>query len=353
MTEVDFQTLPEYPRYKLMASLIVPRPIALVTTLGENGIANAAPFSMFNMLGEDPPIVMLSINRLEGGQLKHTAANILHNGEFVVHMSDEPMAQKMHDCGEAFPADVSELSKVGLTPVPAHRVAPPRIAESPVAFECVLHEKLETDSRYVFIGRIKWLAARDGLVELSGALRTIAVSLTNNKDGFTSLLAVVAPNLLCKPATVMFNKVTIKNGKQATQMFGPAQRGVAMAVADCVEDGTIPVEEADDLFVSVGVFIHWEAADDKKIYQYNYQATKMAIHAAMVDRMDREIGRILDLLRKEKKLDNTLVVFLSDNGASAEGGRPGPPTRPSSSTTRRSPSRKGSSSSKTTVLSVR
>ncbi|MFZ4498698.1 MAG: formaldehyde-activating enzyme, partial [Burkholderiales bacterium] len=104
----------------------------------------------------------------------------------------------------------------------------------------------------------------------SAAEAAFCNTLTNNKDGFTSLLAVVAPNLMCKPATVMFNKVTIKGAKQAVQMFGPAQRGVAMAVADSVEDGTIPADEADDLFVSVGVFIHWMAEDDKKIQDYNY-----------------------------------------------------------------------------------
>ena len=165
MTEVDFDRITSYQRYKLMASLIVPRPIALVTSLGANGVVNAAPFSMFNMIGEDPPILMLSINRLDDGRLKDTAANILHSGQFVVHMSDEPMAQKMHACGEAFPSDVSELAQVGLTPVPSHTVAPPRIAEAPIAFECVLHEKLETPSRYVFIGRIQWLAAREGLID--------------------------------------------------------------------------------------------------------------------------------------------------------------------------------------------
>jgi len=115
----------------------------------------------------------------------------------------------------------------------------------------------------------------------SAAETAFANCVTNNKDGFTSLLAVVAPNLLCKPATVMFNKVTIKNGKQATQMFGPAQRGVAMAVADCVEDGTIPADEADDLFVSVGVFIHWMAEDDAKIQDFNYEATKLALKRAV------------------------------------------------------------------------
>jgi 5,6,7,8-tetrahydromethanopterin hydro-lyase len=106
-------------------------------------------------------------------------------------------------------------------------------------------------------------------------------TLTNNKDGFTSLLAVVAPNLAAKPNTVMFNKVTIKGAKQAVQMFGPAQRAVAMAVADCVEDGTIPANEADDLFICVGVFIHWEASDDKKIQDFNYKATKEALKRAV------------------------------------------------------------------------
>lgn len=165
MTEVDFQSITSYQRYKLMASLIVPRPIALATTLGRNGVANAAPFSMFNMIGEDPPILMLSINRLQDGRLKDTAANILDNGEFVVHIPDESMADRMHACGASFPSDVSELAQVGLTPVASHTVKPPRIQEAPVAFECVLHEKLETPSRYVFIGRIQWLAAREGLID--------------------------------------------------------------------------------------------------------------------------------------------------------------------------------------------
>ena len=108
-----------------------------------------------------------------------------------------------------------------------------------------------------------------------------ANALTNNKDGFTSLLAVVAPNLVCKPATVMFNKVTIKGAKQAVQMFGPAQRGVAMAVADSVADGTIPADEADNLFICVGVFIHWMAEDDAKIQDFNYRAVKESIARAV------------------------------------------------------------------------
>lgn len=105
--------------------------------------------------------------------------------------------------------------------------------------------------------------------------------LVNNKDGFTSLLAVIAPNLPCKPNTMMFNKVTIKGAKQAVQMFGPAQAAVAKAVQDSVAEGVISEGEADDLYICVGVFIHWEASDDKAIYENNYKATKQAIQNAI------------------------------------------------------------------------
>ena len=106
-----------------------------------------------------------------------------------------------------------------------------------------------------------------------------ANALSSNSDGFTKLLAVVAPNLPTKPDTILFNKVTIKGAKQAVQMFGPAQAAVARAVADSVEAGILPGD--DNLCVLVGVFIHWDASDDQKIYQYNYQATKESIARAV------------------------------------------------------------------------
>ncbi len=115
----------------------------------------------------------------------------------------------------------------------------------------------------------------------SAAEKAFTHALTNNKDGFTTLLAVVAPNVAAKPNTILFNKVTIKGAKQAVQMFGPAQRGVATAVADCVEDGTISEDEADNIFICVGVFIHWDAANDAKIQDYNYEATKLSIKRAV------------------------------------------------------------------------
>ena len=106
-------------------------------------------------------------------------------------------------------------------------------------------------------------------------------ALSNQKDGFSTLLAVVTPNLPAKPDTILFNKVTIKGATQAVQMFGPAQAAVARAVVDSVESGVIPKDKADDYCILVGVFIHWDASDDKKIYDYNYQATKESIQRAL------------------------------------------------------------------------
>ena len=108
-----------------------------------------------------------------------------------------------------------------------------------------------------------------------------ANALSSQKMGHSNLLAVLTPNLAVKPATVMVTKVTIKGAKQAVQMFGPAQYAVAKAVADSVEAGVIPKDQCEDLVIVCGVFIHWEADDDKKIFDYNYEATKEAIARAM------------------------------------------------------------------------
>lgn len=115
----------------------------------------------------------------------------------------------------------------------------------------------------------------------SAAETAFCNGLVNNKDGFTTLLAVLEPNLPCKPNTIMFNKVTIKGAKQAVQMFGPAQTAVAKAVQDCVAEGTISENEADDLYICVGVFIHWDAKSDEAIYENNYKATKLSIERAV------------------------------------------------------------------------
>src|SRR4051812_23525286 len=108
-----------------------------------------------------------------------------------------------------------------------------------------------------------------------------AGALLNQKEGHTNLLAVVAPNLPARPETIMANKVTIKGEKQAVQMFGPAQAAVARAVVDSVREGVISQDQVDDLCLIVGVFIHWDATDDKKIFDFNYQATKESIANAL------------------------------------------------------------------------
>ena len=108
-----------------------------------------------------------------------------------------------------------------------------------------------------------------------------ASALLNQKEGHTNLLAVVAPNLPAKPDTIIANKVTIKGEKQVGQMFGPAQAAVARGVVDSVRDGVIPQDEVEDLCIVAGVFIHWQAEDDKKIFDWNYQATKESIARGM------------------------------------------------------------------------
>jgi 5,6,7,8-tetrahydromethanopterin hydro-lyase len=120
------------------------------------------------------------------------------------------------------------------------------------------------------------IGSKDGPVGVA-----FANALANQSAGHSNLLAVLAPNLLTKPATVLVTKVTIKGMKQAVQMFGPAQYAVAKAVADCLADGTLPAAEAENLVIICGVFIHPAAEDNHKILKFNHEATKLAIQNAM------------------------------------------------------------------------
>jgi len=120
------------------------------------------------------------------------------------------------------------------------------------------------------------IGSKDGPVGVA-----FANALARQSEGHSNLLAVITPNLAVKPATVLITKVTIKGARQAVQMFGPAQAAVARAVADSVADGVIPKDQCEDLVIVCGVFIHWEAEDSDKIFEYNHQATKEAIASAM------------------------------------------------------------------------
>jgi 5,6,7,8-tetrahydromethanopterin hydro-lyase len=120
-------------------------------------------------------------------------------------------------------------------------------------------------------------------------------ALTDQKDGINGLLAILAPNMMVKPATVMFNKVTIRNTRQAVQMFGAAQRGVALAVMDCVAENIIPQAEVEDVFICVGVFMDHRADIDERIQDWNYRATKQAIKNAIAGE-----PKVADLLKNYK-----------------------------------------------------
>ncbi len=120
------------------------------------------------------------------------------------------------------------------------------------------------------------IGSKDGPVGIA-----FANALANQSKGHSNLLAVLEPNLICKPATVIVTKVTIAGAKQAVQMFGPAQYAVGKAVADSVAEGIIPKDQADDLVIVCGVFIHWEADSNEKIRKFNYEAAKLAIRNAM------------------------------------------------------------------------
>ncbi len=151
--------------YALLASLVTPRPIALVTTLDADGVVNAAPFSFFNVLGANPPIIAMAPGDREDGMPKDTAANIRLNHEFVVNLVDEAIAQAMNLCAASLPPGVSEIEHAGLSVLPSSVVKPPRIAESPASLECAEWGTLQIGDNRVIVGLVKRLHVRDALID--------------------------------------------------------------------------------------------------------------------------------------------------------------------------------------------
>ncbi len=147
----DMRALPPAARYKIMTSAITPRPIAWVTTLSAEGVRNAAPFSFFNMVGDDPPLVALGLMHRPDGRLKDTTANILETGEFTVNLVSEDDAERMNRCSADAPPGVDELAYAGIETVPASLIRPPLIASAPVSFECRRHTVLETGPRQTLV----------------------------------------------------------------------------------------------------------------------------------------------------------------------------------------------------------
>jgi flavin reductase (DIM6/NTAB) family NADH-FMN oxidoreductase RutF len=165
-SSVDFAAVAPEVRYKLLCATVVPRPIALVTTVDAAGTVNAAPFSFFNVFSETPPLVVLGLQYRPDRALKDTSRNISETGAFVVNLVDEALTGAMNLCAADFPPDVSEVEAAGLTLAPGLAGPVPWIAEAPFALECRRHAGLVFGpGREIVVGEVLHLHARDGLLD--------------------------------------------------------------------------------------------------------------------------------------------------------------------------------------------
>jgi len=166
MTGISLFDLSPHERYKLLCAVVVPRPIALVTTLDANGAVNAAPFSFFNVFSEDPALVVLGLQHKPDRTPKDTTRNIHRDGEFVVQMVDEALARAMNDCAIDFPSGESEVAAADLATLPSVDVRVPRLAAAPFALECRRSVALSfAPGRELLIGEVLRVHARDGLLD--------------------------------------------------------------------------------------------------------------------------------------------------------------------------------------------
>jgi len=161
----DFDKIPAQDRYKLLVSTVGPRPIAWVVTQDANGVTNAAPFSFFNAVSGDPPLVIIGIGGRKPGDAKDTGNNIRETGQFVVNMVSDANAEAMNITAIDFPAGVDEIKEAGLTTLPSSKIKVPRIAESPVAFECERFMNIDLGiDRTLIIGKVLAVHVHDDAV---------------------------------------------------------------------------------------------------------------------------------------------------------------------------------------------
>ncbi len=164
--QIDFGNITAHERYKLLTAAVVPRPIALVSTLAPDGMVNAAPFSFFNVFSEDPALAVLGLQHAPDGTIKDTTRHILDRGEFVINLVDRQLAQAMAVCAARFPANIGEVEAAGLSVSGSQHIKTPRITEAPVSLECRTWEiRKITPTRHLAIGEIIALSARDGLID--------------------------------------------------------------------------------------------------------------------------------------------------------------------------------------------
>lgn len=168
MAHFEMRTLGSRERYNLITGTVVPRPIALITSISKAGLVNAAPFSAFNMFGSNPPVVAFApgVHSLRPFRLKDTRANVLATKQFVVNMVTEELAEPMTIAGAEFPAGESEIDAMGVTLLPSLQVKPPRIAESPVNLECELVKVVEVGRNLILFGEVVEMHIPDDLIDL-------------------------------------------------------------------------------------------------------------------------------------------------------------------------------------------
>jgi flavin reductase (DIM6/NTAB) family NADH-FMN oxidoreductase RutF len=188
--EIDLEEKYADRAYGIIASLVTPRPIALVTTLSPDGRVNAAPFSFFNLLGARPPILAVCPGDRENGVPKDTALNIRRTHEFVVNLVDEAIAEAMNQCAASLAYGENELDHAGLHPVASTVVKPPRIRESPASLECAEWGTLQIGDNRVVIGLIKRVHVRDDLFDVEkGRVRS---------EKLTIIGRMASPNWYCR-----------------------------------------------------------------------------------------------------------------------------------------------------------
>lgn len=164
---INFENISGHERYKVLAGSVVPRPIALITTVDKDGIVNAAPFSFFNALSAHPPLLGFGIQRGVNGEEKDTYKNILNKGEFTINIVSDELVEAMNICGIDFESDVDELTMANLSKEPGVLIKAPRIKESKVSLECTLHDAISTGERGdLILGRIVMVHIDEELIDL-------------------------------------------------------------------------------------------------------------------------------------------------------------------------------------------
>ncbi|ETT48478.1 MULTISPECIES: flavin reductase family protein [unclassified Paenibacillus] len=181
MITIDPQQGTERDNYKLLVGTIIPRPIAFVTTLSEDGILNGAPFSYFNIVSSNPPMISVSIQHA-GGQSKDTARNIKQMKEFVVHIVDQQNVGQVNMTATPLPPDQSEVTLAGMTPVDSLRIKVPGVQEAKVRMECVLEHSLELPNNDLMIGRIVQFHLDEAIYE-QGRINPVALGAVSRLAG--------------------------------------------------------------------------------------------------------------------------------------------------------------------------